>query len=113
MGKRVILLDLPPWWWWVGVFLSLILILFYKEARKEMTLGEVVDALNAHPELSAMQVTCAISGSLIIDKLVSVNDQAIFYLATDSKANMSVVSTFLPKGWEEIKCKVPLTWPDE
>ena len=112
MIKRKVIFDLPPWWWWVGVFLSIVLIMFCKE-QQEMTLGKVVDALNVHPELDAKQVTCAISGSLIIDKLVSVNDQAIFYLAIDSEANMSVVRIFLPKGWEEIKCKVPLTWPDE
>jgi len=69
-----------------------------------------VDALNAHPELSAMQVTCAISGNLIIDKIVYVDNQTVSYLAIDS---MSAVRIFLPKGWEEIKCKVPLTWPDE
>ena len=78
-----------------------------------MTLDKVVDALNVHPELSAMQVTCAISGDLIIDKIVYVDNQTVSYLATDSEANMSVVRISLPKGREEIKCKVPLTWPDE
>ena len=106
--KRKVVFDLPPWWWWVGVFLSIVLIMFCKEQQKEMTLDKVVDALNAHPELSAMQVTCAISGNLIIDKIVYVDNQTVSYLA-----NVSVVKIFLPKGWEEIKCKVPLTWPDE
>ncbi len=105
-----------PWWIWFGVILSILIVLFgdkMQKMQRETTLGEVVGILETHPESRVSQVTCTISGSLVIDKLVSINDQTVSYLTTDSKANVSVVRIFLPKGWKEIPCRVPLKWGDE
>lgn len=100
-----------PWWIWLGVGLSIILILL-TGGKKEITLGQVVSALNADPRLSVQSVTCALSGGLIIDKVVGVDEKNISYLTTSVNASVSVKIIPLPDEWKEIPCMVPIEWGD-